>query len=381
VRSLSYLAADFTADPWPTYRRLRLESPVWWADDIQMVCTFGYEETRQVLTGADFTVEYPFRISEQVFGRTLLDLDGPEHRRLRNLVTPLFTRSNVERIVTAVVAPAVDELVSRVRGREQFDFMAEFAEQLPVMVACSFVGLARERFAESGQLLGCLLRHLDGSRGDFEQIATLRRRLEAELDQARQRPREAGAFESIQDLNLALTPEESLRMMMLMLAAGVETSVCALGNALSALLRHPTMLRGAFDGRLSLSAVIAEAFRWEPPQHDTVRFARMDTCVAGVPVRQGQAIKAILASGNRDERVYSEPDEFRPGRTGPPALSFGYGAHMCLGRRLAALEVEHLLAVLFAELTALELETQCDPRAKGHTFRRPSSLVLNAHWK
>lgn len=83
MRSIAFLSPDFLANPWPRYAHFREEQPVWWSDEIRMFCVFRHRDIRACLTSPDYTVEYPFRVSRQVFGETLLDLDGPRHQRLR----------------------------------------------------------------------------------------------------------------------------------------------------------------------------------------------------------------------------------------------------------------------------------------------------------
>jgi cytochrome P450 len=345
-----------------------------------MLCTFGYAETKHVLTTGDYTVQYPFRISEQVFGRTLLDMDGDEHGRLRAPAMRMFTRANVARMIEAVVEPVTASLLTVLAGREEIDFMADVADVLPAQVICRLLGVAATRVAAVRHALDCLLRHLDGSQGDFEQVAATRVALDRQLQEAMEGWDGTPETASLVPLARALPDPEGRRMMMLMLAAGVETSVCGLGNTLSTLLRHPGWLAEARRTPEKMAAIATEALRWEPPQHDTVRFARADGVLGGVPVRAGQPIKVVLASANRDERTFADAERFLPGRESLPLMSFGYGPHMCIGRTLAVMEIEHVFRRLLGATSSIEPVPGVDLRPVGNTFRRPPRLPIRVRW-
>jgi cytochrome P450 len=380
MRRLGFLAADFDIDPWPTYAELRRTRPVWYAESIGMLCTFGYAETKHVLTSGDYTVQYPFRISEQVFGRTLLDMDGEEHGRLRAPALRMFTRANVARMIEAVVEPVTASLLRALAGREELDFMADVADRLPVQVICRLLGVDVDRVEAVRHALDCLLRHLDGSQGDFEVVSATRVALERHLQEALEGWDGTPETASLVPLARALPDSEGRRMMMLMLAAGVETSVCGLGNTLSTLLRHPPWLDKARGAPEQMTSIVTEALRWEPPQHDTVRFARADAVLGGVPVRAGQPVKVILASANRDERTFVDAERFVPGRESPPLMSFGYGPHMCVGRILAVMEIEHVFRRLLGATSSIESDPSVDLRPVGNTFRRPPRLPMRVRW-
>ena len=381
MRPLDFLSHEFRDNPWPVYGELRERCPVGWFQQIGMVCVSGHAGVRDVLTSADCTVEYPFRVSEQVFGRTLLDMDGPEHRRLRGLLSPLFSRENVQRLGVHLVDEVVSEVLDGLQGAATFDFMAEVAEVVPLRVICRFLQIPAGEVELVGERLAYLLHHLDGSRGDFERASATRRALEAQLVRAMESAVPHPAYRSAASLKDVLTPDELLRVMMLLLAAGVETSVCAFGNTMCALFHHPTWLTLARSDEAALDAVVAEALRWEPPQHDTVRFVRDDRELDGVLVRAGQPIKVLLASANRDPESWEAADDFRPERPSGPSMTFGFGNHMCLGRSFAVLELTAALRALLARTRSLEPVSAAELRPVGNTFRRPPVLRVKAEWR
>lgn len=380
MRPLDFLSHEFRDDPWPVYSELRERCPVGWFQQIGMVCVSGHADVRDVLTSAECTVEYPFRVSEQVFGRTLLDMDGPEHRRLRGLLSPLFARENVQRLGVHLVEPVVDEVLAGLHGKNTFDFMTEVAEVVPLQVICRFLQIPADEVELVGERLAYLLHHLDGSRGDFERASATRRALESQLTRAMESAVPHPAYRSAASLKDVLDPAELQSVMMLLLAAGVETSVCAFGNTLCALFRHPAWLSLARSDAAALNAVVLEALRWEPPQHDTVRFARDDSEFHGVAVRAGQPIKVLLASANRDPESWEAAGDFKPERPPGTSMTFGFGNHMCLGRAFAVLELTAVLRALLARTRSIEPLSFAELHPVGNTFRRPPALRVKADW-
>lgn len=381
MRPLDFLSAGFALNPWPSYSKLRSESPVWWSKNIGMVCVSSHQAIRHALTNAAYTVAYPFRVSEQVFGRTLLDMDGPEHRALRRAVSTLFSSENVDQVVAHVVEPIVEETLFRLHGKPVFDFMKDVAEVVPLRVIARYLQIPEGELQPIDEELAYLLHHLDGSQGDFELASRTRRSLEVRLERALSEAPSVSEYRTVKSLESELDAGTLLRVMMLLLAAGVETSVCALGNTLWALLRHPDWIDAARNDPAVLDQVVCEALRWEPPQHDTVRFAREDCAFQHCTVRRGQPLKVILASANRDKSLWVNADEFIPSREQRESMSFGFGSHMCLGRRFATLELTKVIGTLLRETRFLELDTSTEVGPRGHTFRRPKVLPIRAQWR
>ncbi|MFD4372966.1 cytochrome P450 [Streptomyces sp. NPDC058486] len=379
MRSIAFLAPDFLANPWPGYARFREERPVWWSDEIRMFCVFRHRDIRACLTGADYTVEYPFRVSRQVFGETLLDLDGPRHQRLRRPLAGLLLgqRDNVgfraaaeQRARTAVAALSPDAVLDMVAGP---------ARAVPLTATAAFLGIPAERHDWLLHTVEYLVGHLDGSSGDFARASALRAELEAYLlelisDGAPARSMLAEVHGWVRDGEI--TDREAVGLATLTLAAGFETSTGLISNTLHCLARFPEHAAPAAADGGRLRAFLKETLRWEPPQHDTVRFARRDTTLAGVPVPAGSALKLMLASGNRDADVFEHPEEFRPDRSTHGSLTFGHGSHSCLGTHIALDVAEAFIGALLARFPGLRAVDDPLPPITGSTFRRPRALRM-----
>ncbi|MFF1508215.1 cytochrome P450 [Streptomyces sp. NPDC058326] len=379
MRSIAFLSADFLANPWPEYARFRAERPVWWADEIRMFCVFRHKDIRTCLTSTDYTVEYPFRVSRQVFGETLLDLDGPRHQRLRRPLAGLLLgqRDNIgfraaaeDRARTAVAALRPDTELDMVRGP---------ARTVPLTATATFLGIPPERHDWLLHTVEYLVSHLDGSSGDFARASALRAELEEYL--LRLISTGAPARSMLGEVHSwvrdgRITAAEAVGLATLTLAAGFETSTGLISNALHCLARHPGHAAGAASDTGRLRSFLKETLRWEPPQHDTVRFARRDTTLAGVPVPAGSALKLVLASGNRDAEVFDHAEEFRPDRSTHGSLTFGHGSHSCLGTHIALDVAEAFIGALLARFPGLRAVDDPMPPITGSTFRRPQALRM-----
>lgn len=340
-----------------------------------MYCVTGYPEARICLTSSDFSVSYPFRVSRQVLGETLLDLDGPTHYRLRRLLARLLQGRAQNSAFADVVDVWVPRVLAALPTDRDIEFVSAVAEPIPMAVTAGFLGIPDELIPQTRELLHYLLFHLDGSRGSSSRATEAREELHALLRRLLPGPGEGsmldqlGAWEA--DGTLAI--EEALGLATLTLAAGVETSTGLLANAMVCLATHPEY-RLALGEDAARKAFVREVLRWEPPQHDTVRFAVRPTSLGDVPIPAGAALKVLLASANRDERVFDRAADFDPQRADRPSLTFGHGAHSCLGTHLATHVAERTFQHMLARFPDLAVVDHPIPLITGSTFRRPERL-------
>ncbi|BCJ50040.1 hypothetical protein Asp14428_15150 [Actinoplanes sp. NBRC 14428] len=376
MRRVDFLVApgDGTA---AVYRRYRAGEPVLWEPSVQMYCVFRFADIRTCLTSPDFTVEYPFRVSRTVFGRTLLDVDGPWHVRGRRLLTGLL-RGRIENLPFADIVDAeVDRAVDALADAHHVDFVERVARPLPTAVTAAFLGIAPEHRARIFSHLDYLLDHLDGSSREFATAIELRREIEAVV---RRMLHDGGAEPGtvIGRLTPAVRSGEvgvpdAIGLVLLVLAAGVETSSGMLANTMAAFGRFPGWAAPAAADPEVMRRFVREVLRFDPPQTETVRFARVDTRLAGVPIAAGSALKLVLSSGNRDETVFADGDRFDPARTERASLSFGHGPHSCLGLPLATGLATTFFTAFFRRFPRARSDDPVPP-AEGSTFRRPATL-------
>ncbi|MGX7825344.1 cytochrome P450 [Actinokineospora sp. 24-640] len=375
---------DFLTEPdermWASFAHCRATAPVLWAEPIHMFCVFGHRAIQTCLTSSDYTVEYPFRVSAQVFGRTLLDMDGPEQTRLRKVLGGLLVGRADNVPFAGIVDTAVAEVLDGLDDAGEtagVDFVERVGRGLPAMVTARFLGIPE---SERGWVFGhlrYLLDHLDGSSRDFAVATRLRREV---ADLAARLIADGGAPEGTVLARLraevaagALGVADAVGLVLLVLAAGVETSTGLLSNTMATLARFPHLRPADADG---VARFVREVARWEPPQTDTVRFARRDTVLDGVDIPGGSALKLVLASGNRDEAVFVDGEVFDPDRPARPSLSFGHGPHSCLGTHVALGVATGFFTAFLARFPDAAVVGPV-PQIQGWTFRAPAALTVS----
>ena len=379
MRHVGFLSPELGDDLWQVFARCRREQPVLWVRSVQMFCVFRHADIKTCLTSPDFTVDYPFRVSRQVFGPTLLDFEGPRHARLRRMLGGLLVGRDDNMPFVGPVERCVADVLDALDDMAEFDFVSAVARDLPESVTAAFLGIPPGERGWAFGHLRYLLDHLDGSSKDFAVAAELRREVCALVRQLLLDPglegqgviKQLGALVHAGELEL----DDAIGLVLLVLAAGVETSTGLLANTMVALAEFPQWrARGRGDDAV-LDRVVREVIRWQPPQMDTVRFARTDTRLAGLPVAAGQPLKLLLGSGNRDETVFADPDGFRPDRTERAGLSFGHGRHSCLGMHLAIGVATRFFAAFLRRFPDAAVAGPV-PRIGGWTFRQPATLPM-----
>jgi cytochrome P450 len=344
---------DVQDDPYPTYATLRAAGPL---------CRFGpgsWGVTRHAdvtalqrdpRLGSEFPAEY-HRLStgdgpaSDFFARIMLYRDPPEHRRLRQLMGKAFSpavvralRGHIEELVDRLLAPALES------GR--MDVVDDLAYPLPVLVVCRLMGIpgqARDDVRRHAVNLGRAFSAVvppDARAAADEAVRWLRGYLGDLLDQRRIRPGDdlLSRLLAAEEGGESLTHDEIVDNTVFSFFAGFETTVHLITTGFAALLRHPDQLdRLRADPGLVPTAV-EEFLRYDAPIQGTARLVREPVEIGGRTVRAGRVLVLLLGSANHDEAVFHDPAALDVGRTPNPHVTFGGGAHLCLGAFLARME-------------------------------------------
>lgn len=349
------------ADPYPYYERRRRDGDVVWDDSAAAWLILGYHPARQILGGMGWTSDplsnpnaplSTLAADPDILRRNMLLTDGVNHDRLRGSVRDVFTRSFISGLKEGIDAIAA-QTIDIVPAGADFDFMAEIAWPLPIAVAAAWLGLD----VDSTRLLRAESPAISRMLGDINDVdaveagtAAFAALLTEFLPLAADRRRHPGddllSFLSA-DPNLEL--DDVVITAIVIAIAGHETTANLLGTAMVRLLTPtpggapPIDTIGAVD-----NALITELLRLDGPVQAVTRTATQDHVINDVMIRSGEPALVVLAAANRDPAVYNEANQFRADRHGPAPLSFGYGAHYCLGAALARLEtgiaLQHILS-------------------------------------
>jgi len=344
------------------------------------VTVLGYDECQTVLTHPDtFSSSIYDQIMGPVMGRTLLELEGAEHRASRALVSPSFRTALLERWRSELVEVVVHELIDRFAPRGRAELAREFTFAFPVQVIARIMGLPREDYLRFQRLSIELLNVVyDWDRGTAAS-ASLKAYLAEILADRRRNPQDdliSTLAESEID-GARLTDDEIFAFLLLILPAGVETTYRASGNLLVALLTEPPLLDALRADRGLLRGAFEEALRWEPPITTVVRRAVRDCELGGVAIPAGTNVSVSVSAANRDPTRYPDPDRFDPTRRNIAHLTFGGGPHLCLGMHLARMEGTVAIDALLDRLPDLRLDPSAPaPNVVGVAFRSPASLPV-----
>ncbi len=369
------------ADPYPVYARLRQEEPVKPLDLPQGpgYLVTRYDDAMAVLKKAElFSARANAKGIGLVMGRTILEMDGREHTRHRNIISPAFLPKallgELPGVITAIAHRLIDAFVSD-RGA---DLVSQFTKTFPLRVIAHIMGVPIEDYATfqtwSLDLIGFasdpakgfaaatalvdFLRPLVESRKNASQPDLLSRLVHAEVDGQR------------------LEDDEIYSFLRLLLPAGAETTYRLIGSTLFALLAHPDQLEEARADRTQIEWAIEEALRWEAPVQFAAREAVEDTAIGCTPVQSGTQVLVAIGSANRDERHYDEPGSYAMHRRADDHLAFGFGQHFCVGSHLARLEAQIALNAVFDRLPNLRLDPSHAAAVVGLAFRSPDRLPV-----
>ncbi len=368
----------FHANPYPTYAWLRKNAPI-----IRVKAPFGfggawmitrYDDVAGVFKDPRFSTDMRKRggdvtaalarwlpTSLRILGNQMVTQDDPNHARLKNLVHKAFTPVRVQGLAARVEA-ITTQLLDRAARRDAIDIVEDFALPLPMTIISEMLGVPD---AASAQFRGMMANLLDspgfGPTRILRQAANTRRliRFLHELIDLRRRThddRMITALIAAEQEGDRLTQEELVGMVFLLLLAGHETTVNLIANGTLALLEHPDQFRLLRDNPRHIKTAVEELLRFtNPVEHGVIRFATADLEVAGQLVTKGSTVIAKLASANRDETIFADPDRLDITRDPNRHLAFGIGMHYCLGAPLARMEAAIALNALVQRFPSLGL--------------------------
>ncbi|MBW3662296.1 MAG: cytochrome P450 [Actinobacteria bacterium] len=314
----------------------------------------------------------------QVWGHTILGMDGDEHRRHRGLVSQAFGRKAIATWKEEVVEPIVHGLIDRFETDGEADLVAAFTMPFPIHVITALLGLPAEDVArfhtwanETITIFYNRERGLAASRALFDYLGPI-------VEARRDAPRTDDLVSLLVHAELEgeqLTTEAIVSFLRLLLPAGGETTFRSTGSLLFSLLNAPEQLDAVRADRDLLPAAIEEGLRWNPPLTNAVRIAEVDTELAGVRIPADSVVEGGLGAANRDESRWDRPDEYDLWREPQAHLAFAWGPHVCLGAHLARLETQVAVGALLDRLPDLRLDPDAEPGViRGIGFRSPDRL-------
>jgi cytochrome P450 PksS len=290
----------------------------------------------------------------------MLDLDPPDHTRLRALVQKVFTPRLVEQMRPRIQSLA-DGLLDGIGDRRHFDLIRDYALPIPTTVIAEMLGVPRNdqrRFHRWSQAMVSANSSAAGMLLIIPKAWAFMRFIRRLIRSKRVAPSDdlLSDLVEIAEAGDQLSEDELVAMSFLLLVAGHETTVNLIGNGFLALFENPDQLERLRTDPGLIKPAVEELLRYGSPlETATERFAREDVEIAGVTIPRGSQVFAVIASANRDERQFPNPDQLDIARDPNRHLSFGLGPHFCLGASLARLEGEIAIGTLIRRFADLHL--------------------------
>ncbi len=388
-------------NPYPLYDQARSE-PIFRQGPTGIWIVTGYEEAEEVLRGP-VSVDRrdliqaisPYRKMRpenvELLLATMLMRDQPDHGRLRRLVSRAFSRRAIADMEPKIEA-LTDELIAELRrageqtiepGAQPVEIMAGFANRLPIYVIAELLGIPREQRDDLKHMSEVVSQFVDPLRGfDREEMDTnidnLRALFEGLADHRLSEPGPDlfSALVHVEDDGDRLDRQELIAMAVLLLIGGHETTTSTIGNSIVALGRNPEARNQLTpDPTLNRNAV-EELLRFDPAVQATDRTVLTDFTVGGKRLKANDVVLVLFGAANRDPRRFENPNRLDLSRENPRSISFGHGAHHCIGSALARMETAAAITGFVNAFPNFELDESALQWRRSNTFRGPQQVAV-----
>ena len=393
---------QFLDDPYPTYRRLREETPVFFDETWGLTFFTRHSDINEILKdrnrfGRDFRHRLSIdEVDPDLYKRiypsqwptwtryvreSFIDLEPPRHTRLRRLVSKAFTRRSSEAFRPRL-EQAADEILDRALEAGSLEVIEEFAKPIPVAMIADLMGIPTHDHNKLLEWSHAIVRVFDervtSEEGATAEQATLDfvHYLEQLIEERRSDPGDdlLSAMIEVEESGDTLTTEEIVGTAILTLNAGHEATVHAIGNSLLALAKDPVAYE-RLSNEADVSVAVDELLRFDSPLQMFERWVLEDTDVNGHHLEKGSKVGLLFGSANRDPEEFDQPEHIDLDRSPNPHISFGAGLHYCVGAPLAKVELEAALGRFARRVRSLELVEDGD-RIQSLVFRGVGRLEL-----
>jgi cytochrome P450 len=377
---------DLEADPYPIYKRLRAEQPVAWVESVGLWLVTRWADVEHVDKTPDlFTGETEPSTLNRTFGKNLLGSEGPYHDRIRSIIYPWFRYGAIGSFPENVIAPVANELIDEFAGRGSVEFVSEFAEPMSARVLRRALGLdfvseetLRRWFADLAQGAANFEGNPEKQAVADSASAEVNETVAPVLERLASKPDDTllSSMLHTEVDGQRLTREEIQANLKVMIVGGLQATSDLLALSFWALLSHPAQLAEVVADRDLVDKAIEEGARWHSPVGTSTRQTTRDTELGGTRLPAGALVAAVLASANRDEHNWTDPDRFDIHRNEGSHLAFATGPHLCIGSRLGRYEARTGFRVLLDRLSNLRLDPDRPTEISGWEFRSPHHLYV-----
>lgn len=384
---------NFCGNPYPLYKALRAAGPLQWSDEfcggawllpnyVDVLNTlrdprFSTQRASRWINSSGPGAQAELREFKRIFARSLMFLNGEHHARLRKVMNAGFRAASLQ-AMTPRIQMLVNRLLEQAVAAQAMDFMRDFARPLPALVIAEMLAIDpadQESFVawsdDIAEFIGSPTPTLEIARLAQSSLVALNEYFRDLLPRRRKHPGADLISQLIEaeQTGGVITTNELLAQCCTLLFAGHETTRNLLGNGLLHLLQHPTQLKALQDDPSLMPSALKEMLRFDSPVQFTGRVLTCDIEMHGRLLKKGGLVIPLIGAANRDPAKFSDPDRLDFRRNEGNHLSFGHGAHVCIGAMLTYMEAEIAFTSLMPLLPRMELvgETAwgCNPVYRG----------------
>ena len=380
---------DFHEDPYPYYKRLRDEAPLYynerlgfWALSRHADVLQGFRNSTALSNANGVSIDKGSFGPQAKLGMSFLAMDDPDHLRLRTLVSKGFTPRRIRELEPRVTEIAIHHLHAALQS-DSFDYVDDFAGKLPMDVISELVGVPEPDRARIRALADGVMHREEGV-ADLPESA-----VQAMLDlmvyygdmvtQRRKKPTDdlTSALLVAEIDGDRLADREIIAFLSLMVVAGNETTTKLLANAAYWGYKNPDQLTPVFNDHSMIPPWIEETLRYDTSSQILARTVAEDLTLYDTTIPKDDVLVLLPGSANRDDRAFEDADDYRIGREiGSKLVSFGSGAHFCLGAHLARMEARVALAELFKRIRGYEVDEANAVRVHSSNVRGFAHLPM-----
>jgi len=383
---------DFHEDPYPYYRRLRDEAPLYrnsdqkfWALSRHADVVQGFRNSTSLSNKHGVSLDPISRNEHAHRVMSFLALDDPGHLRLRTLVSKGFTPRRIRELEARVTEIAVQHLDAAVQS-DQFDFVDDFAGKLPMDVISELMGVPESDRVRIRALADGVMHRDDGVKdvpAEAIQASADLMVYYADMVSSRRAKLSDDLTSALVEAEIdgdKLTDEEIIAFLFLMVVAGNETTTKLLANAAYWGFKNPDQLAPVFDDHSLVKPWVEETLRYDTSSQILARAVSADITMYDTTIPEGDVLLLLPGSANRDDRVFDDPDDYRIDREiGSKLVSFGSGAHFCLGAHLARMEAQVALTEFFKRVRGYEVDEANSVRVHSSSVRGFAHLPITIH--
>lgn len=362
---------EIVKEPYPVYRRLREEAPLYYNDKYDFYAVSRYDDVRKGFQDNKTFISSRGGILElikeniQMPPGTFIFEDPPQHTVHRQIVQRLFTprrMNGLEPLVRNLTINCLDQLA----GRDEFDFIDHIGRQVPMRVIGMLLGIPEEDLQTVREITDSKMRTEEGKPGEYSEGLKLEESFGDYIEWRVKNPSDDVTTELLNveftdetGTQRRLTRDELLTFFNVLAGAGNETTNRLIGWTAKTLAEHPDQRRELAEKPELIPDAIEEVLRLEPPAPHVGRYVAQDAEFQGQKVPAGSAILFLVGSANHDDRVFPDPERFDIHRErGSAHVAFGYGIHTCIGNVLARLEGRVVFEELLKRIPEWEIDQE-----------------------